>query len=77
MELKKKLANCLITFLIKGNLSFSIWLRCLSRNPPDCIILDNWVFDNLISADKMFADLRRFVTCLVVNNNSCGKLVYH
>ena len=25
------------------------------KNPPGCIIFDNWVFDNLISADKLFA----------------------
>ena len=24
----------------------------LPRNPPDCIVFDNWVFDNLISADE-------------------------
>ena len=48
----------------------------LIRDPPDCIILDNWVFDYLISVDKWFAKpLRRFVTCLLVNNNLWGKLV--
>ena len=42
----------------------------------DCIILDNKVFENLISIDELFAKaLQRFVTCLLVNNNSCGKLV--
>ena len=40
-----------------------------------CIILDNWVFDNLISIDELFAKaLQRFAACLLVNNNSCGKL---
>ena len=33
--------NSLITFSIKGNLAFSNGQRCLPRNPPDCIILDN------------------------------------
>ena len=47
----------------------------MPRNPPHCIILDHWVFDNLISADEWFAkDLRRFATCLLVNNNLWGKL---
>ena len=48
----------------------------LPRNPPDWIIFDNWVFDNLISKDELFAkDLRRFETCLSVNNNLWGKSV--
>ena len=34
------------------------------------------VFDNLISADELFANvLRRFATYLLVNNNSCRKVV--
>ena len=34
------------------------------------------VFDNLISADELFANvLRRFATYLLVTNNSCRKLV--
>ena len=48
----------------------------LLRNPPDCIIFDKWVLDNLISVDELFVkDLRRFETCLLVSNNSWGKLV--
>ena len=48
----------------------------LPKNPPDCIVLDNWVFDNLISVDKWFEKaLWRFETCLLVNNNLWGKLV--
>ena len=70
------LANCLTTFSINGNPVFSYGPRSLPRNPPDCIILDNWVFDNLISVDKWFAKaLRRFATCLLVNSNLWGKLV--
>ena len=39
-------------------------------------ILDNWVFKNLISIDKLFAKaLRIFTTCLLANNNLWGKLV--
>ena len=46
------------------------------RNPSDCIILDIWVFYNLISVDDLSAKaLRRFESCLLVNNNSKGKLV--
>ena len=44
--------------------------KSLPRNPPDGIILDNWVFDSLISADELFAKTWwRFPTCLLVNNN--------
>ena len=46
------LANGLITFFINDNPVFSNGPRSLLRNPPDCIILDNWVFDNLKSVDK-------------------------
>ena len=31
--------------------------KILSRNPSECIILDNWGFDNLISVDELFAKL--------------------
>ena len=69
-------ANGLITFLINGNPVLSNGPSNLSKDPPDCIILDNWVFDNFISADKWFAkDLRRFETFLLVNNNLWVKLV--
>ena len=50
--------------------------RSLPRNPPDCYILDNWGFDNLIPAEELFVKaLQRFATYLIVNNNSCGILV--
>ena len=44
-------ANGLITFFINANLVFTNWPRS-PKNPPDYIILNNWVFDNLVSADK-------------------------
>ena len=45
-------------------------------NPPNCIILDKWVFENFILADETFAKaLRIFETCVFVNNDLCGKLV--
>ena len=52
---KTLLPNGLITFFINGNPVFSNGPSDLPRNPPDCIVLDNWVFDNLISADEWFA----------------------
>ena len=50
--IKTLLANGLITFYISGNPVFSYGPRSLPRNPFVCIILNNWVFDSLMSADK-------------------------
>ena len=50
--------------------------RSLPRNPLDFIIIDNWAFESLIRVDELLAKaLLRFATCLLVNNNSRGKLV--
>ena len=68
--------NGLITFFINGNTIFNNGPRSPPRNLPDCIILDDWVFDNLTSVDGLFAKaLRRLATCLLVSNNSCAKLI--
>ena len=59
--IKTLLANGLITFFINGNPVFGNGPTSLARSPPDCVILDNWVFDNFISVDDLFAKaLRRF-----------------
>ena len=50
--IKTLLANGLIAFFINGNPVFSNGPRTLPRNPPDCVILDIWVFDRLISVYK-------------------------
>ena len=69
--IKTLLANGLITFFINGTPLFNNGPRSLPRNPPDCTILDNWVFDNLISTDDLLAKaLWRFGTCLLINNNN-------
>ena len=74
--IKTFLANGLITFFISGYPVFSNGPRSQPRNPPDCIILDIWVFDNLISFYDLPAKaLRRFTTWLLVNNNLWGNLV--
>ena len=45
-------------------------------NPPDCIILDNWVFENYIIADEPFANsLQMLETCVSVNKTLWVKLV--
>ena len=74
--IKTFLANGWSSFFIIGKPVFSYGLRSFPRNPSECVILDSWVFARLILAVKLFAkDLERFATCLLVNNNLCGKLV--
>ena len=46
--IKRLLPNGLSTFPIKGNPFFSNSQKILPKNPPDCTILRNWVFDNFI-----------------------------
>ena len=53
--IKTLLANGLSAFLIKSNSVFSNGPRSLPKNPPDCPILDNWVFDSFIFANELFA----------------------
>ena len=68
-------ANGLSTFPIKGNPVFSNGPTSLSKNLPYCPILCNWVFDNFILAEGLFAKaLRSFENCVLVNSNLCGKL---
>ena len=73
---KTLLANGLITLFINGNPVLVNGPKSLPKNPPDCIILDNCAFDNLILVDVCLAKvLQRFKTCLLVSNNLWGKLV--
>ena len=61
---------------MNGNPVFSNGPSNLPRNPPDCMILDNWVYDKLTCVDEWFAKaLGRFATCLLVNNKLWGILV--
>ena len=55
MVLKTLLVNDLSTFFIKGNPVFSNGPKGLPKNLPDCPILCNWVFDNSILAEELFA----------------------
>ena len=68
-------ANDLSKCLIKGNPVFSNGPKNLPKNPPYCPILCNWVFDNLILAEKLLAKaLQSLESCVLVNNNLCGDL---
>ena len=51
-EIKTLLVNGLTPSLINGILLFNNGSRSLPRNSPDWIVLDNWVFDSLLSVDK-------------------------
>ena len=53
------LTNGLSTFFTKGNWAFSNGPKNLLKNPADCPILWNCVFDNFVLADQPFA-LRSF-----------------
>ena len=46
------LANGCITLFINGNRHGP---KSLPRNPPNCVILDNCVFDNFMSVDVWLA----------------------
>ena len=62
--IKTLLANCLSIFLAKGNVVFSHSSKGLPKNPPECSILCNCVFDNFKLADEPFAKgLRSLETC--------------
>ena len=59
---------------MKSSLVFSNGLKSLPKSPPDSTILCNWVFDNIILAEELFAKaIGSFETCVLVNNNLCGK----
>ena len=73
--IKTLLANGLSKFLIKGYPAFTTGPKSLPYNSPDFTILCNWVYDNSILAEELFAKaLRSFETCALVNTNLQGKL---
>ena len=72
--IKTLLAYGLSTSIIKGKPVFSSGRACLPKNAFD-YSCSNWVFDNFILAEELFAKtLQSFKTCVLVNNNLCGTL---
>ena len=69
-EIKTLLANDLITFFVYGSRVFNNGPRSLPRIHPDCIILNDRVFDSLFAKAS-----RIFAACLLFNNDLCGKLI--
>ena len=49
--IKTFLANGLNTFFINDKPAFTNGPRSLTRNPPDCTILDSWFFNSFTLAD--------------------------
>ena len=45
---KTLLGNGKVTLFINGSHIFNNGRRNLPKDPPDCIILDHWLFDSLI-----------------------------
>ena len=73
--IKINLSNSLSTFFLKGKPVFNNDPRNLPKNLPDCLILDNLVFDSFILADELFPKtLGSLKFCALVNNNLCAKL---
>ena len=59
--IKTLLVSCVSTFLADGKPVFNNGPRSLDRNPPDSMILGIYVFDNLTSADKLFAKIYKYL----------------
>ena len=73
--IKTLLANGLSIFPIKGNPVFTNDIKSLPKNPLDCPILCNWVFDNFMLAEELFAKASQSLeTCVLGNENLFGKL---
>ena len=74
-SIKTLLVNGLSTCFIKGNPVFGNGPKSLPKNSSNCPILCDWGFDNFILAEELFAKaLRSFETCVLINNNLCGKV---
>ena len=49
----------------------------VGKNPPNCTILDSWVFENFILVDEPFSKvLRSLETCVLVNDNLYRRSVW-
>ena len=73
--IKTLLANVLCAFPIKGN--FINGAKCLLQNPSHCPILNNWVFDNFILAEKIVVKaLQSLETSVLVYNKCIRKIIF-
>ena len=75
-DLKMLLANGFSTFLSKDKPVLNNGPETLSRNSPNYIIIDSWVFKNFTLFDEALPNPFQILqTCVSVNNNLCRKLV--
>ena len=73
--IKTLLADGLSTSIIKGKPVFISGRACLPKNASD-YSCSNWIFDNFLLAEELFAKtLESLKTCVLVNNNLCGTLL--
>ena len=65
-----------LTFDIEFDIAVSASGIIVNIDPPNYITLDNWVFESFALVDKPFTKaLKIFETCILVNNNLCGKII--
>ena len=61
----KRFSQSLSTCPIKDNIVFITDSKGLPKNPTDCLLLYNWVFDNFIFANEPFGKVfQRLETCV-------------
>ena len=64
------LSYTFIVSQVSGSIDFKGLGTKSWRNPPDCMILGNWAFENFILAERLFAKaLHIFKIYVLVNNN--------
>ena len=64
------------TFDIEFDIAVSASGIIVNKDPPNYVTLDNWVFESFALVDKPFTKaLKIFETCILVNNNLCGKVI--
>ena len=69
------IGKCSLLIPAKINL-FEKFITESIKEPPDCSILDSWVFENFTLSDKSYAKaLQIFEICVLVSTSLCEKLV--
>ena len=66
-------ANSICAFFINSKPSYINGPRRLLKNPLNWILLENWVFDNSVSTDELFAKAYYRPACLSVDERLYGK----
>ena len=73
-KLKDEALLKVFTWLINGEAIFTNGQRILAENSPNSEIFNGWVSDDLVLGDELFSKaLRKFATCLSIDNKWCRK----